>query len=264
METVVITGAAGRIGRTIAPLLARAERRLVLLDHAVPPDAAGPGEWVEASITDRDALRSGFEGADAVVHLAGIASEHEWESILATNIDGTEAVLASARAAGVTRVLLASSIHASGYRTADDLVEHPALARPDTYYGVSKAAMEALGSLYADRFGMSVVSARICTFLDAPDAGRTLASWLSPADIARLVEAAVVLDSGRHHLVWAVSANAPDWFPLDEGFAIGFAPQDDAARWLTERGHPEPVWPPRDAPLGGSFLDLPLGGGHAP
>ena len=122
--------------------------------------------------------------------------------------------------------------------------------------------MEALGSLYADRFGMSVVSARICAFtVDAGD-GRTTAQWLSPGDMARLIEAGLALDDGAHHIVWGVSANAPGWFSLDAGIAIGYRPQDDARAVAIECDGAEPPVPDTQAPLGGAFTDEqhPVGG----
>jgi hypothetical protein len=171
-----------------------------------------------------------------VVHLAGHAAEMPWADILAVNIDGTQAVLEAAQRAGVRRVLLASSYHVVGYeapaalRTADMLPP-----RPDTYYGVSKAAMEALGSVFADRFGMTIVSARIVTYGARPHGARGLAQWLSTGDMARLIEAVIARDEPGHHIVWAVSDNAPGWFPLEPGHAIGFHPIDDAARLYADQ-----------------------------
>lgn len=271
MQLVVVTGAAGRIGRAIVPLLARPGRRLRLLDTEVPASSAAPSstaaergiEWLSASIEDADALGRAFAGADAVIHLAGLSSERPWADILRVNIDGTRTVLEAAREAGVGRVLLASSIHAVGFApVASAALDDPQPARPDTFYGVSKAAMEALGSLYADRFGMSVVSARICTFLEQPGDGRAVAQWLSPADAARLAEAAIALDDGRHHVVWGVSANAPGWFSLEAGRAIGYDPQDDAVAELSRRDGVTPPAPDPRAPLGAAFTDAdhPLGG----
>jgi nucleoside-diphosphate-sugar epimerase len=264
-ELVVITGAAGRIGRAIAPLLARPGRTLRLLDTVDDRlDRAIPGaEWLTVSIEDADALRDAFTDATAVIHLAGLSSERPWADLLRVNIDGTRTVLEAARAAGARRVMLASSIHAVGFApvasAALDPLDPP---RPDTYYGVSKAAMEALGSLYADRFGMSIVSARICTFLEEPGDGRAVAQWLSPADAARLAEAAIALDNGRHHVVWGVSDNAPGWFSLDAGHAIGYHPEDDAEAALRLRDGVAPPTPDRRAPLGAAFTDAdhPLGG----
>ncbi len=257
MSTILITGAAGTIGRRVAPLLA-ADHDLVLVDRMLPADvSAWPGRWVQAAIADRDALAEAMSGVDLVVHLAAIATEAPWQDLLAVNVDGTRSVLDSARACGVRRVLLASSIHAAGYLTGEGAAVDA--VRPDSYYGVTKVAIEALGALYAERHAMSIVSARICTFGDTPSPGRTLATWLSPGDMARLVSAAAASDEAGHRIVWAVSDNAAGWFDLAAGHEIGFHPVDDADAWFRQRGEYHETPDPSQA-LGGSFLDLPLGG----
>jgi nucleoside-diphosphate-sugar epimerase len=274
-EIVVVTGASGRIGRRVVPLLRRPGRVLRLVDLEVPEDAVaasddlalGAIEWQRASIEDDEAIGRAVDGADAVVHLAALASERPWADLLRVNIDGTQKVLEAARTAGVGRVFLASSVHAVGFAdVADAAQDQPLLPRPDTYYGVSKAAVEALGSLYADRFGMSVVTARICHF--APDPGPSgtlglsLVQWFSVDDAVRLIEAALAVDDGRHHLVWGVSANAPARFSLAAGRAIGYEPQDDAVRVATLRDGAAPAIPAPAGPLGGMFTDEahPVGG----
>ena len=263
-QTVVITGASGRIGRAVVPLLRRPGRMLRLVDTS--PIEFEPGDdvaWHDVSIEDGAGMERVLHGASGLVHLAGLASERPWADLLRVNIDGTHTVLEAARRTGVNRVLLASSIHAVGFQpvaAAADPV--PLLPRPDTYCGVSKAAMEALGSLYADRYGMSIVSARICAFTVDPNDGRTIAQWLSPGDMVRLVEASLALDDGEHHIVWGVSANAPGWFSLEAGFAIGYRPQDDARATALERDGAEPPEPDTQTPLGGAFTDdqHPVGG----
>jgi uronate dehydrogenase len=265
-QIVVVTGAAGRVGRDVIPLLRREGRVLRLLDIAPPALAErhADDEWVDASITDRPALAAAFAGATAIVHLAGYAAEMPWADILTVNIDGSQAVLEAARQAGVRRVLLASTYHVVGYekppalRTADVLP-----ARPDTYYAVSKATMEALGSVFADRFGMTIVSARLTTYGRQPQGERGLAQWLSTGDMARLIEAVIVRDEPGHHIVWAVSDNAPGWFPLGPGRAIGFEPLDDAARALAAgppsdpRVQTDPEQLDTDTVLGYWFIDPP-------
>ncbi|WP_157428820.1 NAD-dependent epimerase/dehydratase family protein [Agromyces salentinus] len=272
-QVVAITGASGRIGRSLLPRLDRPGRVLRLIDTELPDRLGDDDRWgiglspdrVElrrVSIEDEHGIREALDGVDAVVHLAAFPSERPWADILRVNIDGTQKVLEAARLGGARRVLLASSIHAVGFAEPADVAstEVP-VPRPDTYYGVSKAVAEALGSVYADRYGMSIVSARICAFGEEPGPRRGLAHWLSPDDAARLVEAALALNDGRHHIVWGVSANAPDAFDLTSGRAIGFDPQDDAMAFVAERDGVRPEAPAPSGPIGGVFAapEHPLG-----
>ena len=225
---MLITGAAGRVGGFLRPWLRAAGWRLRLLDVA-PLSTVDGEEYVEASVTDEDAMREASDGVDAVVHLAGFAGERPWPDILHTNINGTWCVLETARAAGVPRVVLASSNHATGFteRDAEPLADN-LFPRPDTYYGVSKVTMEALGSLYADRHGMDVVCLRIGTCRELPHDVRALSTWLSPDDAGRLAHAALTTPSPGFRVVWGVSANTRRWWSTAGGDAIGFHPRDDA------------------------------------
>jgi uronate dehydrogenase len=251
--TALITGGAGRIAREVRPYLVERGWTLRLLDVAPVPDDLEPGvEYLSASILDQDAVRRAAEGCDVVIHLGGWARERPWHDILELNIDGTRRVLEATREAGVTRILLASSIHAIGYLPADELGGTP-LPRPDTYYGVSKAAVEALGALYADRFGMSVVSARIAAAQEHADSPLLRLFWCAPADSARLFAAAAALDEPGHHVVWGISRGAEGVVDLGPGRAIGFDPQEDG-RLPDDAGFELPD------PIGGEFADKPLGG----
>lgn len=258
---IAITGAAGLVGRLVRPRLRLPGRTLRLIDIAAIDDLQAGEEYVEASISDLDAMTSAFRGADLVIHLGGYSSERPWQQILETNIQGGYAVLEAAHRTGVRRILLASSLHATGYVRAVDASAAPVLQpRPDTYYGVGKVTLEALGSLYADRFGLTVVSARICTVHETIGSDRrNLSTWVSPGDLARLVEAVAVLEEPGHHIVWAVSDNTRGWFSLDAGKAIGFHPLDDAENQL---GSDIDVQVDSAALLAGVFIDAehPLGG----
>ena len=190
-ERVLITGAAGVVGTLMRPRLRKAGRTLRLLDLApVKPDetAGDTEEIIEGSVTDPDAMEAACDGVDAVIHLGGLSREASWEDTLAVNVDGTRTLLEAAQQAGVGRVVLASSNHAAGFRRVADAGEDGLPAdsspRPDTYYGVSKAAIEALGSLYHSRFGMDVIAVRIgsCFETPLPLGLRGLTTWLSPDD----------------------------------------------------------------------------------
>lgn len=228
-STILITGASGKVGSLIRPLLRRAGRELRLLD-VVPIEELGEGESaIVGSFADAELARAACEGVDLIVHLGGHSKEQEWGEIVSVNIDGTHTLLEAARSADVHRVLLASSIHAVGYVEARSAHTPPVLyPRPDSYYGMSKVAIEALGSLYADRFDMSITSVRIGTVDEQILDPRMLATWLSPADAARIVEACLARDAPGHRIIWGVSDNTRGWVDLQPGRDIGYLPEDDA------------------------------------
>jgi uronate dehydrogenase len=70
-----------------------------------------------------------------IVHLAAITDEADWESIRASNIDGTYYVFEAARQAGVRRVIYASSHHVYGFYTIDDTLPSKPSYRPSGLYG---------------------------------------------------------------------------------------------------------------------------------
>ena len=255
-SSVLVTGAAGTIGTMLRPRLARPDRTLRLLDVvAIRP--ADREEAVQTSVHDATALLEACRGVDAVVHLAGEASNAEWDVILDRNIIGTYEVFEAARLAGVRRVVLASSNHAVGF-----FPRHLAPApddvppMPDTYYGVSKAFGEALGSMYHHRFGLDVVCLRILSCRDRPRTPRELSTWLSADDAGRLFEAALTAPSPGFCIVWGVSANTRGWFSLDGARALGYEPQDDAEAFVDDIGEPDPD-DPEGRHVGGPWTVLP-------
>ena len=73
--------------------------------------------------------------------------------ILGANIVGMRNVFEAAWLCGVKRVVWASSDHAVGFYRRDETIDHTVYPKPDSRYGVSKVSGEAMGSLYADRYG---------------------------------------------------------------------------------------------------------------
>jgi nucleoside-diphosphate-sugar epimerase len=259
LSTILITGAAGGVGTLMRPRLARPGRTLRLLDLAPLDPAAGPGEeGVRDSVTDLNAMIRACTGVDAVVHLGGISLEAPWARIIDVNINGTYTVFEAARRAGVPRVVFASSNHAVGFHTPDEFpLPEAVVPFPDTYYGVSKVAGEAIGALYAKRYGMDVISIRILSCFEKPRTQRMLSTWLSPDDCARLLEACLSAEKPGYRVVYGVSANTRGgWVSLDEARALGYEPKDDsethAAELIAREGEPDPT-DPIFAYLGGDF-----------
>ncbi|MDX1434563.1 MAG: NAD(P)-dependent oxidoreductase, partial [Gammaproteobacteria bacterium] len=187
MKRLLITGAAGDIGSRLRVTMA-GRYRLRLSDRRPITDLGANEEFVAADLTDAGAVASLMGDVDAIVHLGGVSREAAWQPILDANIVGTYNVFEAARTCGVPRVVFASSNHAVGFYPRAERIPVGVTVRPDSRYGVSKAFGEALGSLYADKYGLAVLCIRIGNVADAPVDVRRLSIWVSARDLTRLVE----------------------------------------------------------------------------
>lgn len=104
---------------------------------------------------------------------------------------------------------------------------------------------------------MTVVSARFGTVEARPSSIRSLGTWVSPADIARLIDAVATTSAGGGHVVWGISANSAGLVDHSAGEAIGFHPLDDAADFAVDVV-PRPD-DDRSGLLGAQFTTWPLG-----
>lgn len=233
---VLVTGAAGSIGRVATLGLADRGHTVVGLDRVPQPDGTD-GSWWTVDCADADAVAAVFaeESVDGVVHLAGYPGEASLPESLTSHVVTTAALLDAMVEHDVTRFVYASSNHAVG-RTPraslpDGVLPVETRPRPDTFYGVGKVAAEGLMSLYADRHGIDAVACRIGSFLERPETVRHLATWLSHGDCVRMVEAALTCTGRGFAALYGISANTRAWWDLAPGRALGYDPQDDAERF---------------------------------
>lgn len=233
-KTILLTGAAGVLGRWLRPrLLDRYDLRSA--DRVDPSPAHNTGETlITADIADLTVVETMVSGVDGIVHFGGRSIEDEWEEILHSNIVGCRNLFEAARRHGVKRVVFASSNHAIGYHRTAERLDAASTIRPDTRYGVSKAFGEALGSYYADKFGLEVACLRIGSALPKPTARRHLATWLSYPDLERLVVAC--LEAPRLHfaVVYGASNNTRCWWDNSLAPEVDFRPRDNAEDYAAE------------------------------
>ena len=254
MKTILMTGAAGRIGTFLRPELAG--KYHLRLSDIEPIEDLRPGEtFMRADVSSMADMLRITEGVDAVVHFGGQSGEHDWEHILSANIIGFRNTLEAARVNGVKRFLVATSNHAVGFYRTDEKIDHTVYPKPDSRYGVSKVFNEALASLYADRYGMEIFCMRIGNVNHIPIDRRRLAIWISGRDMAQLVTIGIEHPDVRFEIVYGISDNARAWFDNANALRLGYRPQDRS------EDHAEEILK-REGPPGTSPAEIYQGGGH--
>jgi len=254
MKTILMTGAAGRIGTFLRPELAGKYR--LRLSDIKPIRDLRPGEnFVRADISSLSDMLRVTKGVDAVVHFGGQSGEHDWGHVLQANIIGFYNAIEAARRNGVKRFLVATSNHAVGFYRCDQTIDHRVYCKPDSRYGVSKVFNEALASLYADRYGMEIFCMRIGNVNHSPIDRRRLAIWISGRDMAQLVTIGIEQPGLRFEIVYGISDNARAWFDNANAYRLGYRPQDQSETHAAEVLQ-------RDGPPGTSPADIYQGGGH--
>src|SRR2546423_1055779 len=243
---VVITGAAGTIGRVLRTELADSYS-LRTIDQL-----PASGIDLVADVRRPERMQGAFAGAGAVVELAASSRVGtSWQRVLENNLAGTVATLEAARRSGVPRVVLSSSNHATGMYERDEpyasvlagryegldpntlrRIRADSALRPDSFYAVGKCAAEAAGRYYAEEYGLSVICLRIGTVNreNRPRNPREFATLLTYRDLAQLVHRCLEapLDLG-FAVFYGVSRNTWRLWDIDDAAsAIGYEPLDDA------------------------------------
>ncbi len=220
MSVIAITGGTGFVGSRLIEIALEAGHSVRAL--ARREQAAREGiVWVPGDLQDQPALASLAEGADAVIHVAGVVNAPDRAGFAAGNIEGTANMLAAAEGAGVKRFVHVSSLAARepglsayGWSKAegDRLVEASPLdwniVRPPAIYGPGD--MEMLELFKLARRGLALM----------PRGGRI--SVIEVGDLARLLLALAVSDSCRMTLD-ADDGVEGGWSHKDFGRAVGTA-----------------------------------------
>ncbi len=225
---LLLTGAAGGLGKELRGRLMANCNVLRLSDVRAFGAAAEGEEIVLADLADAAAVNAMVAGVDAVVHLGGVSVEAPFAPILQANIVGMFNLYEAARRHGVKRIVFASSNHVTGFYSQGETIDADAPARPDGLYGLSKAFGEDLARLYFDRWGIETACVRIGSSFAEPKDRRMLATWLSYADLHRLITACLITPVLGHTIVFGMSNNAVTWWDNRRARHIGYVPQDSS------------------------------------
>ncbi|MGZ6317280.1 MAG: NAD-dependent epimerase/dehydratase family protein [Anaerolineales bacterium] len=242
-EKLLITGCSGLIGK-------------ILWDHmsdsfelyGLDRKAAAGNNVFQADITAAEQVAGVFERIPLlryVIHLAGDPRvDAPWESVFTVNIGGTKNVYEAAQKHGVKRIVYSSSNHATGAyegfppslhsQPERMLITSRDAIRPDSFYGVSKAAGEAIARMYFELYGLESVCLRIGSVMrdDNPTGSARMAStWLSHRDLVQLIRRSLLADV-HFGIYYGVSNNTNRFWDIsDAEHELGYHPQDDAATY---------------------------------
>jgi uronate dehydrogenase len=226
-ERILMTGAAGKLGKQMRPRLKANCRQLRLSDRlAFDGDPQTDEEIVLADLADAEAVMRLVEGVDAIVHFGGVSVEGPFNPILQANIIGIVNLYEAARLHGVKRVVFASSNHVTGFYRQSETIGVDCAPRPDGFYGLSKAFGEDVARFYFDRYGIETACVRIGSSFPEPRDRRMLATWLSYDDLHRLITACLTTPVLGWSVIFGMSDNAVTWWDNTGARHIGYVPQD--------------------------------------
>ena len=240
MARVLVTGSAGAIGRPVCAELRAHGHFVRAFDLASTPDV---DEALIGDVADRDAVEQAVRGVDAVVHLAAIPNDAPLESLLGPNVLGVHYLFGAARASGVKRVVLASTIQTVGQLSRERRVTMKDRA-PANHYALTKIWNEEMGALAARLHGIDVVVARISWMVRDPIEAKRLNEfrafdlYLSPRDAGRFFRIAVEAAASGFSAMYVAGPECAERFDLEPARRFGFVAQDrfpEGLAFATER-----------------------------
>jgi UDP-glucose 4-epimerase len=161
---ILVTGGTGFIGSHVLTQFVTDGHTVACFDLDEPsPIAATVAddvEFIRGDMTDTVQVYNtvaAFE-PDRIVHLAamlGRGSQRNPRAAFAVNVDGTLDLFEAAVHLGVERVVTAASVSSYGNVPPEvERLDETVVQRPSNVYGLTKYAVEHLGRLYRDRYGL--------------------------------------------------------------------------------------------------------------
>jgi uronate dehydrogenase len=225
-KPVLLTGASGALGRVLAKALGAAGWTVRLTDIVPFPDPLPAGaSFTKADLNDGVTILRLAEGCGMILHFGGVSVERPFEEVLGPNIRGLYHIYEAARRERA-RVLFASSNHAIGFHERSEPLDDDCQLMPDGYYGLSKAYGELMGRMYWFKHGVENINVRIGSCFPEPVDARMLSTWLSYADLTRLVMRATLAEKTGSCVIWGASNNARTYWRHDSRQELGWLPED--------------------------------------
>jgi nucleoside-diphosphate-sugar epimerase len=242
MSIIAITGGTGFVGSRLIALAVEAGHKVRALTRREQIEREHIS-WVRGDLENQAALASLAEGADAVIHVAGVVNAPDRAGFARGNIEGTRNMLAAAEGAGVRRFVHVSSLaarepemsaygwsKAEGDKLVEDSLLETSIVRPPAIYGPGD--MEMLELFKLAKKGVALL----------PPGGRI--SVIEVGDLGRLLLALAVTD--RFHAT----------FDADDGVSGGWSHKEFAQAIGTAVGKRVAAFAlPRPLLMAGAHLD---------
>lgn len=220
-KTIAMTGATGFVGATLLAQAIQAGHNVRALTRRPQAPRAGV-TWVAGALDQPATLISLVQGADAIIHVAGVVNAPDKAGFVTGNIAGTHAMVAAAKAAGVARFVHVSSLAARapelsvyGWSKAEAEAAVASstldwvMVRPPWVYGPGD--MDTLDMFRMARTGVMLV----------PPEGRV--SILHATDLSRLLLALTVPGVAQGQILEADDGMADGWTNRSVALAIAQA-----------------------------------------
>lgn len=261
LEKLLITGAAGGLGKISRDMLGHIAKTTRLSDIVTPDDLPEGADFVECNLADEQAVDKLVEGCDGILHLGGVSRENTFGKILDGNIIGIHNLYEAARKHGHPRIFVASSNHAVGFYKQDERLHGGTPHKPDGWYGISKSFAEAVALMYYHKFGQQSALVRIGSCFPEPVDHRMLATWLAPEDFVTLVERIFFAPRLGCPVIYGVSDNEAQLWDNSSCAYLGWRPKHSSAKFAEKVRANCPMPASDDASAvyhGGNFVNDPI------
>lgn len=210
---VLVTGAAGFIGRHVVKALHDANHETVTLDNTWLNQKWHEAGDIDLSVDITNPIAP-MEGIDAIIHLAAMSNPRECDAVPSkaydVNVNGTQQVLKMALESGVKKVVYASTAHVYG-------VSPKYLPTPESHplwlqnnYTITKILGEQLCELYYQNHGLSYTTLRLFNAY-GPDQA---AGYFIPDMLAKAKGGRIDLPGGNTTKDWVYVEEAAQAFVL--------------------------------------------------
>ena len=247
MQRILITGAAGSIGRRLRADMQGLYPILRLSDR----DRAGARRCRRGGDRGRSwrpcRLRGDLRRRRRHRPSRRPLGRGRWETVLQANIVGCYNVFEAARRQGVKRVVFATTNHVDRLLSAHAAHRPRRPAAPGQPLRRHQGVRRGAGRLYADKHGMRVLSSGSAISATGRSTGAGSRSGSARATSCSWCGSGWSIPDLRFEIVYGASENDRSWYDNANAYRLGYRPQDDsepyAAEYSRPRGSPPISWP---------------------